>query len=102
MERHRHVREEVATWVGLVGTDPTHLRGEVQHHIGSRVAVEACGGFLMQEVVVASARDDDVGHAASAQAFDHCTAEEASAAGDDDTGADEGRSGVRSGHGDHD
>jgi hypothetical protein len=92
MERHRHVREEVAARVRLVGADPADLGCEVQHDVGPRIAVQPLDGRFVQQVVVASARHDDVGHAKACQPRENRAPEKARTACDDDTGTDEGGS----------
>ena len=83
---HRHVGEEVAPRVRLVGADAADLGGKVDDEVGIRVAVEARHVRLVREVIVLAARDEDLAGTAGTEAFGDGAAEEAGAAGEEDAG----------------
>jgi hypothetical protein len=70
----------------------------MKHDIGTRIPIETLGVGFVQEVVVPASGHDNVGHAPRTQPFDYRAAKKASAARDDNTGADERGSGVRIRH----
>jgi hypothetical protein len=84
MQRHGHVREEVAPRVRLVGADPPDLRREVDHDGRSRILERPPHVGLPGEVVVTSPGHEQLGDAPRAQAFGHGVAEETRASGEHD------------------
>ena len=81
---HREVREPVAAGVRAIRADSTDLGREVEDELGAGVVEQPRRVVHRGEVVVGAARDDDV-VTVGLEPLDEVRAEEASAAGDQDT-----------------
>ena len=85
VQGHRHVREEVPTGVVEIRTDPPHFGGQVDDDIGTCVDVEPRSTIFGGEVVVTTARYEDITDTPLLKSLEHEMAEKSGTTGHDDS-----------------
>src|SRR2546422_8643290 len=82
---HHEILVEEAPRVLAVGTDPTHDGREMDDDLGAQLLVHPAHGGAVAQIILARARNHDLGRTASLQLFDHVAAEEPPSPPDDDS-----------------